>query len=246
MRLLSLFSVITLVIATSCKEQANNEATEETSMDTVATMPEPQEVKVLFDGENLEHWKAYNLDSIQLWSVEEGNLVFTPQQGRKENLITKDRFTNFELNLEWKISEGGNSGIMWGVQERDDLREPYLTGPEIQVLDNERHPDANVGGKTHQAGALYDMIEPAQDVAKPAGEWNKVMIRIDHEANKGVVELNGTQIVEFPVHGPEWEAMVADSKFADWKDFGKYRSGHIALQDHDDKVWYRNITIREL
>ena len=146
----------------------------------------------------------------------------------------------------WKISEGGNSGIFWGVFEDPKFSEAYLTGPEIQVLDNERHPDANVNGKLHQAGALYDMIEPGQDVVNPAGEWNLCIITIDHNKNIGTVEMNGTKIVEFAAHGKEWDNMVAKSKFADWEGFGKYQTGKIGLQDHGDVVSYRNIKIKEL
>src|SRR5690606_3501297 len=160
-------------------------------------------------------------------------------------IITKEKFTNFELSLDWKISEGGNSGIMWGVQEGEKFNEPYLTGPEIQVLDNQKHPDAKNGPK-RQAGALYDLVPPSNDVTKPAGEWNQTIIRIDHEANRGTVTLNGTLVTQFPLHGEEWENLVSDSKFRDWDDFGKNKTGHIALQDHDDKVWFKNISIKKL
>jgi len=148
--------------------------------------------------------------------------------------------------LEWKIAEGGNSGIFWGVHEDSKFGEVYQTGPEIQVLDNERHPDAKVNGKLHQAGALYDMVAPSEDVCKPAGEWNHCIITINHTANSGTVVLNNVEIVKFPVHGAEWDAMVANSKFKDWEGFGIYKTGHIALQDHGDKVWYRNIKIKEI
>ncbi|HET8855122.1 MAG TPA: DUF1080 domain-containing protein [Salinimicrobium sp.] len=200
---------------------------------------------VLFDGENLDQWKAYNADSITNWKIEGDALVFTPPKERdgSENLITKENFENFILSLDWKISEGGNSGIMWAVQEIDTLSEPYLTGPEIQILDNKRHPDASVGADRH-ANALYDMSAPEKDVTNPAGEWNSVTIKIDHKANLGTVSMNGIQINQFPVHGPQWEKLIENSKFNDWKHFGKFTSGHIALQDHGNKVSFRNIRIK--
>ena len=235
-------------VSINCKDKTEEQ--EETIIVETENMDnqDKEEVTMLFNGENLDGWKAYNSDEITQWKVEDGVLSFTPAEGERsgsENLITEKEFTNFELSLEWKISEGGNSGIMWGVQEDEKFDEPYLTGPEIQVLDNQKHPDAK-NGPIRQAGALYDMVPASKDVTKPAGEWNKVIIRIDHETNSGSVTLNGEKITEFPVHGEEWDKMVQGSKFKGWEDFGKHRTWHIALQDHDDKVWFRNIQIREL
>ena len=236
---------------TGCKnenrESAETAVTENEEMEQT-NMNKQEEWKELFNGENLEGWKAYNKDQIsEQWKVENGAIVFSPMESVEgsENLISEEEFGNFELSVEWKISEGGNSGIMWGVQEEEQFGEPYLTGPEIQVLDNERHPDAE-NGLDRTAGALYDLVPPSEDVTKPAGEWNKEVIHIDYENNEGWVELNGTKIVEFPVHGEEWDKLVDDSKFKDWEDFGVHQKGHIALQDHGDKVWYRNIKIRKL
>ncbi|MFO7721321.1 MAG: DUF1080 domain-containing protein [Gillisia sp.] len=234
------------LISINCKDKTEDqgEIVETESIDK----REDQEVTILFNGENLDGWKAYNSDKITQWKVEDGTIAFSAAEGKRsgsENLITEKEFTNFELSLEWKISEGGNSGIMWGVQEDAKFNEPYLTGPEIQILDNQKHPDAK-NGPIRQAGALYDMVPASKDVTKPAGEWNKIILRIDHEANLGSVTLNGEKITEFPVHGEEWDNMVEGSKFKGWEDFGKHSTGHIALQDHDDKVWYRNIQIREL
>lgn len=251
MKKTSLLLLMAVAIFTlSCKNNQENQdetismEADEEGMDSENTN---QEV-ALFNGENLDGWKAYNSDTITQWKVEDGAIAFAKAEGQRsgsENLITEDEFTNFELSLDWKISEGGNSGIMWGVKESPELGEPYISGPEIQVLDNKKHPDAK-NGPIRQAGALYDMVEPSKDVTKPAGEWNSTVIRIDHKANKGTVTTNGTTVTEFPLHGEEWDKLVANSKFADWEHFAKYKTGHIALQDHDDKVWYRNIRIKEL
>lgn len=205
---------------------------------------------VLFDGTSFENWRGYLSDSMfPEWTIEDGAMVFTPtkpNEGNFKNIITKDNYTDFILSLEWKISEGGNSGIFWGVFEDPKHKEVYETGPEIQVLDNERHPDALANPKYHQAGALYDMVQPTQDVCKPAGEWNLCEIKINHKTNEGSVSLNGTQIVTFPVNGDAWKTMVDNSKFKNWEDFGKYPTGHIALQDHGNKVWFKNIKIKNL
>lgn len=249
MKKTSLLILAVALISISCKDKTENqEEIVETENMSDREEQKEQEVTMLFNGKNLDGWKAYNSDEITQWKVEDDAIAFSPAEGERsgsENLITEEEFTNFELSLEWKISEGGNSGIMWGVQEDEKFDEPYLTGPEIQILDNEKHPDAK-NGPIRQAGALYDMVPPSKDVTKPVGEWNQVVIRIDHEENLGSVTLNGKKITEFPVHGEEWDKMVEGSKFKDWEDFGAHRTGHIALQDHDDKVWFRNIKIREL
>ncbi|QYA26847.1 DUF1080 domain-containing protein [Gramella sp. MT6] len=241
-----------IVLFAACKnENKDSEETEAASnkeMKTAENM-EKDEWNVLFSGTNLDSWQTYNRDSISSqWTVEDGTISFAPAEGDKrikEYLMTKDKYENFELQIEWKISEGGNSGILWGVQEMEKYDEPYYTGPEIQILDNERHPDAK-NGPNRTAGALYDMVPPREDVTKPAGEWNTEVIHIDHESNTGWVKLNGVKVTEFPVNGEEWMEMVKNSKFSDWEDFGSSRKGYIALQDHDDKVWFRNIKIKEL
>ncbi|HSP12426.1 MAG TPA: DUF1080 domain-containing protein [Salegentibacter sp.] len=249
MKKISFALITTTLLMVGCKDNSKNE--ENTASESEITMKEDQEKEWedLFNGNDLEGWKAFNSDSISnQWKAEDGTIAFTPAEGERqgtENLITEKQYENFELSLDWKISEAGNSGIMWSVQEGEDFNEPYLTGPEIQVLDNKAHPDAE-NGPIRQAGALYDMVPPSEDVTKPAGEWNSTVIRINHEENKGSVEMNGTLVTEFALHGKEWDEMIKNSKFKDWEDFGKTHKGHIALQDHGDKVWYRNIKIKEL
>lgn len=242
-KIISFTAILLFLIA--CKQ--GNEKKEVSTSEETSIEHQEDKWTILFDGSSLENWRGYLTDSIpQEWSIEDGALAFTPGEKGGKNVISKAQFSNFVLSLEWKISEGGNSGIFWGVHEDSKFSEVYQTGPEIQVLDNERHPDAKVRGKLHQAGALYDMVEPSHDVANPAGEWNHCTISIDHNKNIGIVTLNDTQIVSFPVHGEAWDEMIANSKFKDWEGFGVYTTGHIALQDHGDKVWYRNIKIKEI
>lgn len=205
---------------------------------------------VLFDGSSFDGWHFYNGGEVTApWSLEAGTMVFNPPaerpQGSSYNLVTDGEYTNFVLELEWNIAEGGNSGIFWGVQEDEKYGQPYLTGPEIQVLDDERHPDAK-NGPNRLAGALYDLVAPSEVAVKPAGQWNAVELMIDHNANQGHVKLNGVKIVEFPVHGPAWEELVSKSKFADWEGFGAFTTGKLGVQDHGDKVSFRNIRIKEL
>ncbi len=199
---------------------------------------------LLFDGNKIDQFHTYNGQGVDSkWKIDNGALHFNPEaEGNGGDLVTNDEFENFELCLEWKISNCGNSGIFFNSVEDKKYCCPYLTGPEMQVLDNTCHPDSRF--ETHRAGDLYDMIETSIVTVNPAGEWNKVRII----SNQGDVQfwLNGYKVVEFGMYDENWNAMIADSKFKDWEDFGKFKSGHIGLQDHGDKVWYRNIKIKRL
>ena len=250
MKKLGLVLMAAAVTTISCKNQESETSENKAENEEVVVTGKPapnSEWKDLTKRDINDNWKGYNRDSITQWTLSDGTLHFVPKDGRNqsENLITKETYNDFELSMEWKISEGGNSGFMWAVEEDPNLGEPYLTGPEIQVLDNEKHPDGKNGPNRH-SGALYDMLEPSENTTKPVGEWNNVVLKIDHEANEGSVTQNGVTIVEFPVEGDGWEELVKNSKFADWERFGKSKSGHIALQDHGHEVWFRNITIKRL
>lgn len=204
----------------------------------------------LTDGKTFNNWHVYNKAGQAItdkWKIVDGAMVFSGKgkgEPHGDDLVSDKEYENFELELEWKISEGGNSGIFYGVFEDKKYGVPYLTGPEIQVLDNERHPDAKEGKNgNRKAGSLYDMI-PSASEAKPAGSWNKVRII----KNKGQITVyqNDKLAVSYPTEGSQWDAMVADSKFKTWQGFGKYAKGKIGLQDHGDVVSYRNIRIKEL
>ncbi len=204
----------------------------------------------LFDGKTLTNWHIYNKAGQPIsdkWKVVDGVISYAGKaQGEKhgDDLISDKEYENFELELQWKASEGANSGIFYGVFEDKKYGVPYLTAPEIQVLDNDRHPDAKAGKDgNHKAGSLYDMI-PSAAVTKPAGVWNTVKII----KNKGEISVfqNGTLSVKYKSEGPEWDAMVANSKFKSWGGFGKYSKGKIGLQDHGDAVSFRKIRIKEL
>ncbi len=204
----------------------------------------------LFDGKTLTNWHVYNKAGQPIsdkWKVVDGVISYAGKaKGEKhgDDLVTDKEYENFVLELDWKIAEGGNSGIFYGIHEDAKYNVPYLTAPEIQVLDNERHPDAKAGKNgNHKAGSLYDMI-PSASVTKPAGVWNHVRI----VKNNGEISIfqNGTLSVKYKSEGAEWEAMVANSKFKGWAGFGKFPKGNIGLQDHGDAVSFRKIRIKEL
>lgn len=202
---------------------------------------------VLFDGETLDGWRSYGQSEPGAeWIVEDGAIMLDVDDSTETmtggDLITEGQYENFELELEWKVTEGGNSGIFFGVREIEGHDVAYLTGIEMQVLDDDVHPDGQ--NPETSAGACYALYPPTIDVVRPVGEFNEVRIVVK---NLEVEHwLNGTKIVEYTIDSPDWQARVAASKFADWEHFGIYRKGHIALQDHTDPVWYRNIRIREL
>jgi hypothetical protein len=199
---------------------------------------------LLFDGKTINQWRGFRKETVpDNWKVEDGAITLV--SGGGGDIITKNQYENYELLLDWKISEGGNSGIIYNVSEDPQYKATYHTGPEMQVLDNEKHPDAKQGKNgNRQAGANYDMIPVATPAVKPVGQWNSVKLVV----NKGHVEhwLNGKKVVEYQLGSPEWEALVKASKFATMPGYGKVKKGHIALQDHGDKVWYKNIKIRQL
>src|SRR6056297_246071 len=227
---------------------AENSDYEESQSTTDIT---PKEInddwEVLFDGESTEHWREYGMDEFpgEGWTIEDNALVFrAPESGSSGlDIITKDTYSDFELNLEWMISEGGNSGIFYHVLEQD--RAIYWSGPEFQILDNENHPDANMGiNGNRKSASLYDLIPAQPQNTLPAGQWNSVRIISDGPTIQHW--QNGEKVVEYERWNQEWFDMLHESKFNCYPEFGAIRSGHIGLQDHGDEVKFRNIKIRRL
>ena len=217
--------------------------------------PEPPESSKtdwinLSNSNSLEGWHIFQNESGEKtgWFVEEGVYTFNSEAAKGEgnkSLITDEKFTNFEIQFEWKLSPNSNSGFMWGVSEDSKYDHPYVTGPEIQIIDAETYGD-DPENQIHTAAALYDMVAPDRVMAKAAGEWNTYHITINHETNSGTVVHNGEEINRFPLHGPEWDTMVKNSKFSNMEGFGKYQEGHLCLQDHPGIISYKNIKIRSL
>ena len=218
----------------------------------------------LFDGKTFNGWHQYNKDKMSdAWYIENGEIVLKSNNDNKSwgnDIVTDKSFTNFELSIEWKVPKGGNSGVFFKVNEIPEVNAPWKTGPEIQVLDNENFCCPNT--LYHQAPALYDMKPIGKIKYNPHGEWNHLLLRVDHTKNEGSITFNGQFVYSFPLSGPEWDKLVSRSKFSDdeyYKDldpdhpyftyapfFGKYKSGKIGLQDHGWDVRFRNIKIREL
>ena len=199
--------------------------------------------QILFDGKTTKGWHSYGKTTVgDAWKVGDGALYTDPAK-EGGDLLTDEEYDNFDLKLEWKISKNGNSGILFNIKE-DPARynETYVTGPEIQVLDNEGHPDGKI--TKHRAGDLYDLIKSSSEPVKPVGSWNAVEIISNN--GKLQVFMNGTNVVTTTMWDDNWKQLIAGSKFKDMPDFGSFKKGRIALQDHGDLVWYRNIKIKKL
>ena len=216
----------------------------------VGCSPSEDDWTELFNGENFEGWHSYRAgDNYDGWNIENKVLTYDFQlrtEPGNSYLVTDKKYTNFELSLEWKISEHGNSGVFWGVVEDEQFEHPYQTGPEIQILDDDWNEYIEVRGDINRAGSLYNLMAPAAVVSKPAGVWNHFLIHIDHKENIGFVIFNDIEVLRYPVHGPEWEAMIAKSGFAEWPSFGKAETGHISLQEYGGQVAFKNIKIKTL
>ena len=204
--------------------------------------------ELLFDGKTTSGWHNHGMKPAgSAWKIESGVLYLDIDSkksggaGAGGNLVTDREFENFHLKLEWKIAPGGNSGIMFYVHE-DPARfsEPYMTGPEMQVLDNDGHSDGKIA--KHRAGDLYDLIACSTETVKPVGEWNLAEIKCFN--GKLDMYLNGSLVVSTTLWDDAWKNMVAGSKFKNWPGFGEFKKGRISLQDHGDKVSYRNIMIK--
>ncbi|RMG66763.1 MAG: DUF1080 domain-containing protein [Bacteroidetes bacterium] len=194
---------------------------------------------LLFDGESGQGWHTFGKDSLTGWEIADGELR-TP--GNKGDIVTDETFADFELYIEWKISEGGNSGIMFHVQEGADYTYTFETGPEFQIIDDEGYESPL--DNTQKTGANYALQAPTVAAAMPVGTYNTTRIRVW----KGKVQhfLNGQMVVTYKQDSPEWEAIKNKTKFKDMPGYAAFSSGHIALQDHGDAVAFRSIKIRPL
>jgi hypothetical protein len=244
-----LFAATALLAMAACNNANNqNSNADSTSMNgdssTATTATSDTAWTPLFNGNSLSNWHDYGKNAPDnTWQVDSNTIHLVPKKGEGGDLVTNDTYGNFDLKLQWKISKGGNSGILFYVQEdTSKYKESYFTGPEMQVLDNNGHPDAKI--IKHRAGDLYDLITSKPETVKPVGEWNDVEIR--SQDSTLTFWLNGTQVVTTKLWDDNWKKMVAGSKFKQWPDFGTFKEGHIALQNHGNEVWFRNIEIRKL
>jgi len=194
---------------------------------------------VLFDGERVKGLRGYKeVGFPNSWEIVDGTLKTIPGYG--VDLISVDIYNNFELELEWKVPEGGNSGIFYFATEEGDYI--WQSAPEMQVLDDKKHSDGK--NTLTSAGALYAMIAPTKSVVNPVGEFNQVRIKV--KDNHVEHWLNGTKVVEYEYQSDAMWDLVAKSKFNTMPLFAKASEGHIGIQGDHGEIWYRNIRIRKL
>jgi hypothetical protein len=198
--------------------------------------------ELLFDGKSMNKWRKYLDDEVKGWAIEEhGMKALGLPHGQGGDIITKDQYTDFDLRLEFKIGERSNSGIFFHVHEAEEYRTVYMTGPEYQLLDDVGFPQS---GPLHDTGANYDVHAPLHPQVKTLDEWNTARIvvkgsRVEHY-------LNGRKVVEYDMWTDEWYELKNNSKWKNADGYGKYKTGHIALQDHGGTCNFRNIKIKRL
>lgn len=251
------FSTVALIACNNDNGSAENKdedtaanATTAVALDNTLTDAEKKDGwELLFDGSSMQGWHKYGNKPVgEAWKVVDGTIHLDASnkenwKARAGDIISDNEFENFELSLEWKVDTGANSGIIFYIHEDSAKYEwPWNTGPEMQVLDNQRHKDAQI--PKHRAGDLYDLISCSKETVKPALEWNKAGVKCVN--GKLDLYLNGENVVSTTLWDDNWKKLVAGSKFKDMKDFGTYKKGKIGLQDHGDNVWYRNVKIRKL
>lgn len=286
MTIKNILAAALLTVAAGVQAQPQYVVIEKPQMDLSKLKVDKQGYYVLFDGSSLDGWRGYCKDYIpSKWNIKDGCLHFDGRTSNGEggDIIFAHKFKNFEFEIEWKISEGGNSGIFYLGKETATISEPrqetkefsdgpvkatvtvqkdaklnyepiYISCPECQVLDNERHPDAKLGATLgiRQSTSLYDMIVAKPQNANPAGQWNKVKIVVKN--GKVTHFQNGVKVLSYNIGGKEWADLLQTSKFSEknWpvaytimKECGN-EPGYFGMQDHGDEVWYRNIRVKEL
>jgi len=222
-------AAIFISLATACAQGQDNSLT-------------PEEFaagwELLFDGETLDGWKAYNGGEPQSWMVKDNTIYCDGAKGG-DDLMTVKRFADFDLKFEWKIAEKGNSGVIYRTREGKQWKQPYHTGPEFQVMDDPGENDKN------STGSLYDVFPTSADKKlNPAMEWNSGRIRISD--NLVTHWVNGAIVMQCQMHSEDWDRAIAVSKWKDNPYFGMSPFGHIDFQNHGHEVWYKNIKIKRL
>jgi hypothetical protein len=254
--LLACLVAVTACVSAPVQTQSGTPA--RTAPNTLSAAERAAGWRLLFDGATFAGWRGLGYDSVPTahWTVENGAIKKIPrgeiprmsdgQPARGGDLMTTERFADFELAWEWRISRAGNSGVKYNVSEELSIANAAnhaALGFEYQLLDDSLHEDNKVA--SHRAGALYDLIAPnASKTLRPVGHWNES--RIVFGGNHGEHWLNGRKIIEFELATPRMDSLLARSKYRSIPNFAQRRAGHIVLQDHGDEVHFRSIKIRLL
>lgn len=241
MRRVAAITLGILVLATS-PALANRQGA---SPNQLTTRERAQGWRLLFNGRNLDGWRSYGGGRPSAsWVVRDGTLTLTANSHKMSgaDLVTADSYGAFELTLDWKLEQGGNSGVLYLARNMPRTKFIYETGLEMQILDDVGHPDGKF--PSHRAGALYDLTTPPQGAARPVRSWNHARLLVE----PGHIRqwLNGVPTADVSYGDATWRARVAGSKFSTMPLFGTFDRGMIGLQDHGEPVAFRNIKIRQL
>lgn len=244
-----LFSLSIYGCGKNSGEIEKTEAVPSSALNTLSEQEKAEGWKLLFDGKTTTGWRGAQKDSFPKvgWMIENGELVVLASGGGESqhggDIVTIDEYSNFDLRLEFKLTEGANSGIKYFVTEKEQPNGSAI-GLEYQILDDERHPDAKLGNHegSRTLASLYDLIKAENKTVKPMGEWNEARIvssgaHVEHW-------LNGKKVLEYERGNEAFRKLVAESKYKVWENFGEAPQGHILLQDHGDRVAFRNIKIK--
>jgi hypothetical protein len=247
----SILPLLMLALLISCKGTNNNDpqalftkVTKNTAPNTLDTEEKRNGWQLLFDGKTTEGWHGYNMKSFpECWTIEDGCLTMITKGGAEsQDIITDKKYRNFAFSIEYKLTPAANSGIIYQVAEDTIYKFPYETGPEFQIIDHEGWPDKLEDWQIN--GANYAMYPPLEKPYKSIGEWNNLFLMVN---GKEVTQiLNGKIVVKYVKNSEEWTKLRNSGKWTSFPDWGKYDEGHISLQNHGTKVWYRSIKIKEL
>lgn len=243
-----------IVLLNSCnqpsKNQTNNpnsilkEIDKKAPLNTLSSKELKKDWQLLFNGKDFTGWHGFNLEGIpECWITEDNSLTMTTEGGAEsQDIITDKEYKSFAFSFDFKLTKAANSGVIFQVAEDTTYKFPYETGPEFQVIDQENWPDSLQEWQI--SGANYAMHPPKVRPYKPVGEWNHGLIVV--VGNKVTYFLNGEMTVEYTKYSADWKKLRESGKWSEFPDYGKYDSGHISLQNHGTKVWYRNLKLKEL
>ena len=246
---ISLFLMIMTVITCSAQTKKDakslyGELEKNSTPNTLIDKEKTNGWKLLFDGKTTNGWHGYNLKVFpDCWTIEDGALTMNSKGGGEDqDIVTNQTYRNFAFSIDYKLTKGANSGVIFQVAENPKYKFPYETGPEFQIIDHENWPDKLEDWQIN--GANYAMYPPMVRPYKPLGEWNHLFLVVT--GNQVTQILNGEVVVKYEKNSEEWLKLRNSGKWSNFPDWGKFDEGHISLQNHGTKVWYRNIKIKEL
>jgi len=246
-----IFLVLLMSLIISCGQSNKNdpeklvaEVAKSQTPNTLTGKEKRYDWQLLFDGKTTNGWHGYNMKVFpDCWTIEDGCLTMNSKGGQEDqDIITNKKYRDFALSLEYKLTKGANSGIIFQVAEDTIYKFPYETGPEFQVIDHESWPDKLEDWQVN--GANYAMYPPMAKPYKPVGDWNQLFLVV--KGNEVTQFLNGVMVVKYVKNSDEWMKLRNSGKWSAFPDWGKFDDGYISLQNHGTKVWYRSIKLKEI